>query len=262
MNYIDCHTHTRNSVDADKRATVFGYCEHAKKIKLSALAVTEHIEINKWAEYAETFEKSMAENTLEKERYPFLISGIEMGQATQNFETAELVMSDKRLDFVIASIHELPNKEDFAFLDYRDIDMKKILRENFLEILKLCRWGKFDVLGHLTYVLRYIYKQKLAVDISVYNEIIAESFKELISKGKGIEVNTSGLRQDYGKTFPNIKYIKLFKDLGGEVITIGSDAHKTNDVGNGVKETAEILLEAGFSYYTIFRERNPVQIRI
>lgn len=259
---IDCHLHTNISPDADKRVTVLKYCRRAMECSLSAIAITEHIEVNRWAEEHETFEISMTENTKAKEEFPFLISGLEMGQATQNFELAEKIMRDPRLDFVIASIHELPGQEDFAFINYRNVDIKKLLRENFMEILKLCKWGKFDVLGHLTYVLRYMSKAGITADLSPYNDLIAESFKELIAKGKGIEINTSGLRQQYGKTFPSLKYIKMFRDLGGEVISLGSDSHTMRDFAANIREGTNIAVEAGFEYLTVFRERKPQKIKI
>jgi histidinol-phosphatase (PHP family) len=262
MNLIDCHTHTNISPDADKRATVELYCKKARNIGLKYIAVTEHLEINKYDEEKDTFEKSMSENTRQKEHFPYLISGLEMGQATQDFTIAEKVLEDKRLDFVIGSIHELPGREDFAFINYHNLNTKYLLKENFLEILRLCKWGKFDVLGHLTYVLRYMSKAGINTDLQPYNEIIAESFRELISKGKGIEINTSGLRQIYGKTFPTIKYVKLFKDLGGDVISVGSDAHNASDLCRGIKEGAEMALEAGFEYLTVFKERKPIKIKI
>jgi histidinol-phosphatase (PHP family) len=262
LNLIDCHTHTNISPDADKRATVEMYCKKAKTWDLKALAVTEHLEVNRYQEEKDNFEKSMSVNTNSKKNYPFLISGLELGQATQDFETAEKILSDNRLDFVIGSIHELPGREDFAFINYHNVNVKTLLKENFLEILKLCKWGKFDVLGHLTYVLRYMSKAGVTADLQPYNDIIAECFRELIDKGKGIEINTSGLRQNYGKTFPSLKYIKLFKDLGGDVISVGSDAHRSFDLCSGVKEGAELALEAGFRYFTVFRERKPIKISI
>jgi histidinol-phosphatase (PHP family) len=103
----------------------------------------------------------------------------------------------------------------------------------------------------------------MSADIAPYNDIIAECFKELVKKGKGIEINTSGLRQPaYGKTFPTLKYIKLFRDLGGEVITVGSDSHTTKDLGAGVKEGIELAKTAGFDYLTLFYKHSPKQVKI
>ena len=92
--------------------------------------------------------------------------------------------------------------------------------------------------------------------------MIADSLKTLIEKGKGIEINTSGLRQKYGDVFPSLKYVKLFRELGGEILSIGSDAHTVADLGSGITEGAKIALEAGFKYLCYFKERKPNFLKI
>ena len=100
------------------------------------------------------------------------------------------------------------------------------------------------------------------LDISRFDEIIAESFRCLAQNGKGIEINTSGYRQGYGDSFPNLKYVKLFRDLGGEIITVGSDAHTADDLGSCVDKGAETALAAGFTRLCYFKERKPCFIEI
>ena len=127
----------------------------------------------------------------------------------------------------------------------------------------MCKWRKFDILAHLTYPLRYINGiAKLNVDISQYNEIISESFRLLIQNGKGIEINTSGLRQPYGLTFPTLEYVKLFKELGGEIISIGSDAHCADDLGKGIIDGIKLAETGGFKYISYFKNRKPEFIKI
>jgi histidinol-phosphatase (PHP family) len=275
---IDCHTHTCNSPDAEN--TVSELCEQAIALGLDVLAITEHCEVNRFysIEYYNatpngydtynfdlSFEKSMQDNTKAQQKYHNrlnLISGIELGQATHDFELAEKIISDERLDFVIGSMHQLPNHDDFAFINYNEVDIPSLLSENYFEVLKLCRWGKFDVLGHLTYTLRYIGNYGITVDMKSYDEIIVECFKALINSGKGIEINSSGLRQTYGKTFPDFNYIKLYKDLGGEILTVGSDSHSIHDLTKGIPEGIELAKLAGFKYVCYFKKRKPYFIKI
>ncbi len=281
MNLIDCHSHSHNSPDADKNALAVRMAERAKELGLSAYAITDHCEVSQWYSiehygfepngyddynYDKMFESSMQENQKTKEiignSFNF-ICGIELGQATHDFELAEKIVSDKRLDFVIGSTHKLPNYDDFAFIDYSKYDIPDLMEKYFDETYKLCKWGKFDVLGHLTYTLRYIEGDNgIKVNMDPYEEIIRESFKLLVENGKGIEINTSGLRQKYGKTFPDFKWVKIFKELGGEIISIGSDSHCPEDIGKGIKEGAEIAKETGFSYLCYFKERKPQFIKI
>lgn len=279
MNIIDCHSHSKNSPDAE--STVDEMIEAAIQNNLSAYAITDHCEINHWfsiEHYGDTpneydtydfgrdFEISMRENMLAKEKYCGkinFINGIELGQATHDLGLADSVVSDKRLDFVIGSMHQLKGYEDFAFLDYTKTDIPDALEKNFLELLKLCKWGKFDVLGHLTYTLRYIEGENgIKVNMTPYEEIIRECFKTLIQNGKGIEINTSGLRQKFGNTFPDLYYVKMFREMGGEILSIGSDSHIYTDVGKGVKEGSEIALQAGFKRLCYFKNRKPEFINI
>lgn len=279
---IDCHTHTHNSFDADND-TVTERCERAVSLGLKAMAVTDHCEVNRFYDkdhytidferkynddygYNKAFEGSMEEVNAAKELYNGkfeLICGVELGQPLSDVETTQKILSDNRLDFVIASMHELPCHDDFAFLDYSKEDIPSLLEQNFMEILKIAQWGEFDVLGHLTYVLRYIQgEQGIVVDMKPYYEIIEQIFKEIVNKGKGIEINTSGMRQKYGGTFPSAEYIKLYHDLGGEIITIGSDSHSTADLGKGINVGIEIARNAGFKRIAYFKGRKPCFINI
>lgn len=281
MNLIDCHTHTQFSVDSD--ADISEMIEKACLLGLAAYAVTDHCECNRWYsedhypdedtyryyDFGTDFENSVSAVTSLKEKYSGrfnLICGVEMGQATHDFDIAEKIVSDSRVDFVIGSMHQLPKTEDFAFIEYDKMsrqDIYGLAERYFLEINKLCKWGKFDVLGHLTYILRYINGTAgINLDINPFDEVIADSLKTLIERGKGIEINTSGLRQKYGDVFPSLKYVKLFRELGGEILSIGSDAHTVADLGSGITEGAKIALEAGFKYLCYFKERKPNFLKI
>lgn len=281
MNLTDCHTHTQFSVDSD--ADISEMIEKACRLGLAAYAVTDHCECNRWYSkehypdedtycyfgFGTHFENSVSAVTKLKEKYSGrlnLICGVEMGQATHDFGIAEKIVSDSRLDFVIGSMHQLPKTEDFAFIEYEKLsrqDIYDLAERYFLEVNKLCKWGKFDVLGHLTYILRYIKgKAGIDLDISPFDETIADSFKALAENGKGIEINTSGFRQKYGDAFPSLKYVKMFRELGGEVLSIGSDAHTVADLGENVRDGAEIALEAGFEYLCYFKERKPNFVKI
>ena len=279
---IDCHTHTYFSPDADAEPEQM--VKRAVELGLEAYAVTDHCECNRWFgidhynaepnehdtyDFGKDFNRSLNCITKLKDNYNSkinLICGIELGQATHDFEIANKAVQDERLDFIIGSMHELPNRSDFCFIKYEnfsDREIDKLLEDYFLELLKLCKWGKFDVLGHLTYTLRYIEGEYgLKIDLSKYDGIIEECFKTIIQNSKGIEVNASGLRQKYGKPFPEYKYIKLYRDLGGEIISLGSDAHRVSDLGKGIAECSELVKKAGFKYLAYFKKHKRVFIRL
>lgn len=277
---LDCHTHTANSPDGSN--TPFELADKALSLGLCALGITEHCEANRllgresysfqldeehFYNNLEIFSNSMNDNQILKDKYSSssikIINGIELGQASHDFRSADIIAGDKRLDFIIGSMHELPMRPDFAFLDYSKENINELLTQYFEELLKLCRWGKFDVLGHVTYPLRYIEGEAgIKTDISCFYDIIEECFKEIISKDKGIEINSSGLRQLYGKTFPDTDLIKLYRECGGKIITVGSDSHCTDDLGKGIGDAISLLKDAGFDKVYYFLDHIPYGIKI
>jgi histidinol-phosphatase (PHP family) len=263
--------------------------EAAIRAGISIYSITDHCELNRFysighygkktSDYEyETydngvdFENSMVENeeckkrlSEEKKNIKFL-SGIELGQASSDIGLAESLIADRRLDFVIASLHQLEGLDDFAFIkynEYNDDELFALCERYFEELKRLCAWGKFDVLGHLTYVLRYLEGNAgRKLNLKLFHEVIRECFKLLIHAGKGIEVNTSGLRQKYGKTFPDTSILKIYHDVGGEILTVGSDSHNPADVGKGIPEAYEMIKEIGFKWLVFYEKHEPHFINI
>lgn len=277
---VDLHSHSNCSPDGSH--SVADMYERACELGLKVYAITDHCECNFWESApsdnvtdarmygaGEYSKKSINEQTKFKDKYDAktkILIGMELGQCMQNIEKAEEIANDNRLDFIIGSLHMVKGHDDFYYLDYNKMsadETDKLLTAYFDEIESMCRWGKFDVLGHLTYPLRYITgKYGINIDMSRYEEAIRCIFKTLISNGKGIEINTSGLRQECGFSFPTIEYVKMFKELGGEIITIGSDSHCTQDIGKGIKEGIEIAKQAGFERIAYFVKHEPMFFEI
>lgn len=281
MNLIDCHTHTQFSVDSE--ADINKCVERAAELGLAAYAITDHCECNAWYpeehytdkpvqdafNYRDFFYGSVEAVTELKEKYKKnlnLICGAELGQILHDTEAAAIAASDERLDFIIGSVHQVLGEKDFFYIDYEKMSMEDIydlLERYFKEVYELCKSNIPDVIGHITYCLRYMkQRHNICPDISRFDEIIAESLRALARSGKGIEINTSGLRQGFGDTFPDLKYVKLFRELGGEIISIGSDAHTVEDIGKGAAQGAEIAKLAGFTRLCYFKQRKPVFIDI
>lgn len=275
MIYIDSHSHSNNSPDAQN--SVKEMCQKAIELGITQYTITDHVECSseKWENevrdgsgrrFRDIFESSMKDIYLEKENLHSslqLLAGVELGEPCQNLEVSNNYAKDKRLDFIIGSIHQIRNHRDFFFLDYNVCDINKLMTTYFEEIYETCKWNGADVIGHLTYTLRYMQgEQGHVVDMRPYDDIIKECFKLLAQNGKGIEVNTSGKRQKYGKFFPDEKYIKMFRECGGEVITVGSDSHCVNDLGKDIPEAIELIKSCGFEYISYFKERKPVFIKI
>lgn len=188
-----------------------------------------------------------------------ILYGIELGEPCQNLKRAEEILSNNNFDFVIGSLHNLDNMPDFWSLDYSNYDVDKLFLRYLYELEEHIKWNGFDVLGHITYPLRYIIGEyKIDFDIKKYINDIYDLLKIIVKNNKGIEINTSGLRQSINKLLPGEEIISLYKKAGGKIITVGSDAHNTSDMGKGIIDGVKAAKKCGFEYIARFKNRNPV----
>ena len=263
---VDMHTHTDNSPDGI-HSTMY-MCEQAQMHGLRAVAFTDHCEVD--AYYRDNYDKSTVQAYFEvaKARNVYsgrllVLEGIELGQAPYEPELAEKSVGLYRYDIVIGSIHNLRGREDFWTLPCTQEDVVPLLTEYFDEIEHLVDWGHFDTLAHLTYPLRYMVGEHgLKVDLAQFSKKIDAILMKLAASGKALDINTSGLRQPIGRTLPDADIVRRFRELGGEHITVGSDAHRANDIGAGIERGMEIAKACGFDHVTIFQDRAPVLIPI
>ncbi len=267
-NLIDLHTHTDNSFDGH-HSTMF-LCETAYMNGLRAIAFTDHLEMD--AFYKGGFDRTAIQSYFEvaKARSAFngkllVCVGAELGQAVYDKQVSEKLLETMKYDFVIGAIHNLPEIDDFYYMNFDDesIDYMALLEQYFDWELKLAQWAKFDTLAHLTYPLRYIVgNYKKPVDMSKFSEIIDEILITLIKNEKSLEINTAGLRQPIGITSPDEGIIRRYKELGGKLITIGSDAHYAEHLGAGIDKGYELALRCGFDKIAVYQNRTPTLVPI
>ena len=122
-----------------------------------------------------------------------------------------------------------------------------------------------DVIAHIGYTRRYMMKAGFDVraDMASFGDELDLLLRTAVENGTGIEVNTSGLRNALiGETIPGFDVVRRYRELGGEIITLGSDAHMVSDAGGGLREGLELIRNAGFRYITGFKNRKPEFIRI
>ena len=166
-------------------------------------------------------------------------------------------------DFIIGSQHTADKYDIYCNRDA--LFLGKTKREAYsahlVEMLQNVRdFDCFDVLGHIDYIIRYGPYEDRRIHVYEFDDLLSAIFKTLVEKGKGIEVNTSGFRYGFGHAHPHIDILRKYRETGGEIITIGSDAHMPGDVGKFLDEAAEMLREAGFKAYCTFKERKPAFI--
>lgn len=258
---IDYHIHT--SISPDGKDSIIDVCESAISKGIKEIAITEHCEMHRkdWALQYYDLERYKNEILEAKEKFKNKIEirlGIELGQPYRNPKEAEDIIKSFSYDYIIGSLHKMTNDIDVGKLDLTTITLDDLCLEYLKQLNELIRCGMFDCLGHMDLIKRYstnYYKQRIT--LLKYYDILVNILKKIIESGKGIEINTSGLRQAPKETMPGLDVIKLYKNLGGEIITIGSDSHNKNDVGKNVIDALRLCEKAGFKYITIFNNRKP-----
>lgn len=184
--------------------------------------------------------------------------GIELGLQMHLGEYFDSLLSQTPFDFVIGSSHLVHGYDPYypEFFEGR----KEFLcyMEYFESILEnISAYDGFDVYGHIDYVVRYGPNKNREYSYRRYKDILDEILKKLISMGKGIELNTGGYHYGLGEPNPCTAVIRRYRELGGEIITIGADAHTPDKIACAFDKAASVLEACGFRYYTIFKDRKP-----
>lgn len=259
--------HTDNSFDAS--CTIEEMCRSAIKNHINEIAITDHFEPMPGDENCVSYTQNkyfheMIAAKLKFDKQLELKLAVEIGQP-QYFkkETTEM-LSKINYDFVLASVHRVIDGTDMDEIEYGKMAKEEALEMYLQELHNLVDgFDDFDCLGHLDLIKRYscqIYNENISLVDS--RKSLESLLKKLIKKGKGIEINTSGLRQTTGETLPSLDVIKIYKELGGKILTIGSDAHNPEDLGKGIHYAYEMAISAGFKYITVFTNRQPEFIKI
>lgn len=259
---VDYHLHS--SFSHDSKEAPENIIASAANKGLSHIIFTEHLDVNIDDPIPEEFRPirpldiGAYTSRLEelKKTAPIKVgTGIELGQATLKLDVAEKALAAYDWDIVLGSMHNVKDRYDFYYLDYSKENIDELATLYFEELYRLVKWNGFDILSHLYYQLRYIYRQNLTYDITKFEAEIREIFKLLIANGKGMEVNTSSFDGAFGDVIPGLYFLKIYREMGGEVITIGSDAHTADRVAVGFDYAYSLLREAGFKAVATFEKR-------
>lgn len=268
LNILDSHVHTEASHDG--RDSLENICRQALEKGVMGFAVTDHYECERAGEpergrIEEVFRQLPR---LQKEYRGRLriTKGIELGQPQEALGEADRVLeSHPDLDVVLGAFHNGAPGLDISQVDFDDpgVRVSDFLAYYFRGCYDLAVWGKFDVMAHLGYPERYIWgRYRIPVDFTPYEDIIHATLQRLVADGKALEINTSGYRQGLGKTIPVLRIIRQYHDLGGELVTLGSDAHRAEDLASDFEVAMDILSGVGYRYFAFYRERQPVMLRL
>lgn len=187
-----------------------------------------------------------------------ILFGVELG--VQPHLTKHLTQFTKQydFDFVIASTHACYGQDPYCPPFYEGRTEEEAYRQYFSCVLEnVTAFTDFDVCGHMDYTVRYGPNTNQNYSYKQYADIFDNILTSLIEKGKGIEVNTGGFHYGLGEPNPCTDIIRRYKELGGEIVTVGSDSHTPKTLCFDFDKTKDILLSCGFRYYTVFEKRMP-----
>lgn len=261
----DSHIHTYFSTDSegDVRETI----ERAISLGMSHMAITDHQDFGYPGEdfkLIKEIDKYFDTLLPLKEEYSDRISlsiGCEVGLEADKPEVIDAYINSKPFDFIIGSSH-LVNGIDIYYPDFyknkTDEESLIIYFKSVLENLDTCK--NFDIYGHIDYMLRYLPGKASCFTYEKFKTYLDEILVRIIESHKGIEINTGGYRNGLNAPNPRFEIIKRYKELGGKILTFGSDAHEPLVVGSHFDEASLLAKESGFTSYFVFKERNPIEL--
>lgn len=257
------HTHFSNDCTIDMES----YIEPAIAKGLKGICFTDHVDID-YPSDTTNFEICYTDykNEIDRLREKYaekiqIFTGVEFGLQPQIIDQDKIYFEGKFFDYVIGSIHAAHKRELYGgdFLKNKT-DHEGIL--DYFEDLIYCvqNFKSYSNLGHIDAISRYVGKGSFSA--VKYMEYFEEALRYVVHNGKGIELNTSGKRYGLPEFHPGPEILKLFRQLGGEIVTLGSDSHSTPTLGWGFYEAVELLKTCGFKYHAIYKQGKPEFIKL
>lgn len=262
----DCHLHTEFS--GDSQTPVRRQIKRAIELGMKEICITDHHDYGTDACCADfrldipaylAALKSIREEYRERIRINI---GVELGlQNHQNRYLHKLVKKyGSSFDFIIGSSHFVtgmdPYDSDYWEMYGEEDGLEKFFKVSLSRVR--CLYDTFDSYGHLDYIVRYAPHRNQFYSYERYSRWIDPILKELAGQGKGLECNSGGFQYGLNQPNPCAPILRRFRELGGEIVTVGSDAHTPSHLGNAFEECRRILCDCGYRYYAVYHERRPV----
>lgn len=264
---IDCDFHTHTGFSDDCYVDFDQMIEGAVAAGIKTLAITDHYDPGypdpefpftlEFDDYHKTLNEALA-------KYAGIIDirkGMEIGiwggmfnDKITNLEEADRAVNAFDHDFIIGSFHCMRHDDLYRY-DFSKTD-RSVELEDFYKFVyeSLKTFTNFDVMGHFSIIDRYIGQ---ILDYAPVEDIIDEILKLLIDNGKGIEINTSSFKYGTGICLPRESILRRYLQLGGEILTFGSDAHEPSYYQYHFNDAVGLAQSLGFKYYCTFKKRKP-----
>ncbi len=265
MIYSDRHVHTSFSGDSD--ASALSQIEKAIELGMECICFTDHHDYDVVSDIDFTLDipaylEEMGRLKNEYEGRIEISAGIELGLQPHLADYLNNLVKTFSFDFIIGSVHFIEGLDPYYPEYFREFsnDAYRKYFEVMLENIEKIKC--YDSLGHLDYIVRYGKNHGLTYSYSEYFDYIDLILQRIIVDCKSLECNTGGYAAGLGGPNPCRDILVRYRQLGGELITIGSDAHSPDRLGADFESCGELLKECGFRYYAVYRNRRPKMLKL
>jgi histidinol-phosphatase (PHP family) len=259
---FDYHMHSTNSCDC--RAPMADMCREAIRKGIPEIAFTEHLDRQPGDYCYDQYDPEQFFRDIEACRAEFgpqgltIKAGIEVGEMHLFRAEVEPVLNSYPYDLVLGSLHWNQGESIFERDYFLKREPQDVARDYFTELTELVNSGGFNIMSHMDVFKRVGYSVHKRFDIAEWEEYVRPVFAACIRRGIAPEINTSALRMPIRQTHPTVEAIRWYREMGGELLSIGSDSHTPHDLGFGLDQAIAIAKEAGFTHLTRFAGRKVV----
>lgn len=273
MLLYDCHCHSEHSHDSNM--PIREIAEKCIELGFSGVSVTNHYD---------PLTPGLCDDLIDSERSGTLaafdeisalreeyagrielLCGAEIGSPYRNKNNSDTITRDSRVDVIIGSVHVLlPIFNDGTVRNYNPYkernpaEWDRIIESYFTDIYRNIAFCDIDIVGHVSYIQRYIDKDGAApFNVKNYIDACVDIMKAAIAHNKAIEINAKSIDLCRKTPFSEFDFFKMYRDLGGELVTIGTDSHESNQF-EGAFKAKELLKAVGYKNACYYKGRQPV----
>ena len=273
MVLFDTHNHSQFSFDG-KRTSVEASARAAAEAGLGGICFTDHCD-HYVPPMKASFENvvpeyfNVEEQQAEISRVQSLIGdrtrllkGIEIGMYEECHEQIRKVLDENSFDQIIASVHYIEKTDPYYGGYYDGKDWKQAYGTYLETIYREMKWLEdFDIMGHYDYIVRYASYPVTSIRYRDFSDIFDEMFRYLIQEGKALEINTKSYEGHRGRMVELDNDVLLrYREMGGEIVSLGSDSHEPSRVGAGFTGHAAFLKSLGFRWTAHYESRRLIQL--
>lgn len=276
--FSDYHVHTEFSDDSVE--PMENVVQTAITLKMNEICFSDHVDYgikcdqDEFATVEEAKENGYKELNVDYPKYFKKIEelqtkyrnqitikkGLEFGMQTFTIPRFQELFNTYALDFVILSCHQVENQEFWTYDFQKGKGQDEYIARYYQEIYDcILAYKDYSVLGHLDMIQRYTEPR---YPFEKAKEMITKILKQVIKDGKGIEVNTSSFQYQLPDLMPEKNILQLYYELGGTIITVGSDCHKAERLGDHIEYIYGVLKEIGFQHICTFENMKPIYYQL